>query len=64
MSSEEEIARLRRRVAELEEELSSVKSNHPARTKIQQMSAEVVDSNPYRSGYPNPYLLLRQPLSF
>ena len=49
MSSEEEIARLKRRVAELEHELNSIKTkNHPGRNKIQQMSSEVVDSNPYR----------------
>ena len=49
MSCEDEIARLKRRVAELEQELSSARKNNPGRTKIQQMSAEVVDSNPYRS---------------
>ena len=49
MSSEEdEIARLKRRVSELERELSAVRGNQPTRTKIEQMSAEVVDSNPYR----------------
>ena len=48
MSSEEEVARLKRRVSELEQELSSMRANQPARTKIEQMSAEVVDSNPYR----------------
>lgn len=48
MSSEEdEIARLKRRVSELERELSAIRDNQPARTKIEQMSAEVVDSNPY-----------------
>lgn len=51
MSSEEdEIARLKRRVSELEQELTSVRGSLPVRTKIEQMSAEVVDSNPYRSG--------------
>ena len=50
MSSEEaEIARLKRRVSELENELSSIRGGHTGRTKIKQMSAEVVDSNPYRS---------------
>lgn len=49
MSSEDEIARLKRRIAELERELSSSNgTNHPGRTKILEMSAEVVDSNPYR----------------
>ena len=49
MSSEEEIARLKRRVAELEHELSFVKTvSQPARSRIEQMSSEVVDSNPYR----------------
>lgn len=59
MSSEEdEIARLKRRVSELERELSSVRDNQPARTKIEQMSAEVVDSNPYRSEYSLEYKMV------
>lgn len=50
MSSEDEIARLKRRIAELEGELRSAgNTDHPGRTKIKEMSAEVVDSNPYRS---------------
>ena len=48
MEAEAEISRLRRRVAELEEELSAARTGGPRREKIQQMSAEVVDSNPYR----------------
>jgi phage shock protein A len=52
MSTEDdEVARLKRRVSELEQELISVRDNQPARTKIEQMSAEVVDSNPYRYEY-------------
>ncbi len=52
MSTEEdEVARLKRRVSELEQELIAVRDSQPARTKIEQMSAEVVDSNPYRYMY-------------
>lgn len=51
LSEEDEVARLKRRVSELEQELSSVRASQPARTKIEQMSAEVVDSNPYRYEY-------------
>jgi len=46
--AEREIALLKDRVAELEQELTSVRRNGPRRERIQQMSAEVVDSNPYR----------------
>ena len=46
--AEREIALLKDRVAELERELTSVRRNGPRRERIQQMSAEVVDSNPYR----------------
>ena len=46
--TELEIARLKDRVAELERELTTVRRDGPRREKIQRMSAEVVDSNPYR----------------
>ena len=39
---------LERRIKELEDEVATLKSQAPRRTKIAQMSAEVVDSNPYR----------------
>ena len=39
---------LERRIKDLEEEVASLKNVAPKRSKIAQMSAEVVDSNPYR----------------
>ncbi len=45
---ETEVARLRDRVAYLEGELDMVRKAAPHREKIEQMSAEVVDTNPYR----------------
>ena len=47
MDAEREIAPLKDRVAELERELTLVRRNGPRRERIQQMSAEVVESNPY-----------------
>ena len=48
-STMETVQQLKTRVAELEAELTALKQSQP-RTKIDQMSAEVVDSNPYRYG--------------
>ena len=48
---EAEVQRLRERVAQLEQELSAAhvtKGGGVQRERIAQMSAEVVDSNPYR----------------
>ena len=46
---EDEVDRLRQQVARLEEQLEAAKaSKKKAREKITGMSAEVVDSNPYR----------------
>ena len=47
-TAEQEIARLKARVTELETELGEARRERPHREKIQHMSAEVVDSNPYR----------------
>ncbi|XP_066441618.1 ubiquitin-like modifier-activating enzyme 5 isoform X1 [Eleutherodactylus coqui] len=48
MAADRLVEELRARVRELEEELTRVRSNHGnRRARIQQMSAEVVDSNPY-----------------
>ena len=44
---EAEVVQLRARVAELERQLEAVRAG-PRREKIHTMSAEVVDSNPYR----------------
>lgn len=50
----ESVERLRQRVEELEQELARERSRrsegdgHCGRTRIQEMSDEVVDSNPYR----------------
>lgn len=43
-----ELEQLKSRVAELEHELDVVKKSASGRGRITQMSAEVVDSNPYR----------------
>ena len=47
-TAEQEIARLKARVKELERELGEARRERPHREKIEHMSAEVVDSNPYR----------------
>ena len=47
-TAEQEIAHLKARVTELERELGEARCERPHREKIQHMSAEVVDSNPYR----------------
>lgn len=39
---------LQLRIKELEEKLKAIEKNAPYREKIVNMSAEVVDSNPYR----------------
>jgi hypothetical protein len=43
------VEELKERVAELERELEALKGSSP-RQKIDTMSSEVLDSNPYRSG--------------
>lgn len=43
----EEVVELRARVAELEQQLAAATSQQK-REKVERMSAEVVDSNPYR----------------
>ena len=50
MEDKEELAKLRLRVAELETEVAAMKSSDEVikRGKIDKMSSEVVDSNPYR----------------
>jgi ubiquitin-like modifier-activating enzyme 5 len=48
LSSMSTVAELKARVAELEKELNSLNKDSAAkRDKIEKMSAEVVDSNPY-----------------
>jgi hypothetical protein len=42
-----EIEKLKKQVEELQKQLETVKSNANKREKIEKMSAEVVDSNPY-----------------
>lgn len=39
---------LERRIEDLEREIASLRNGVPRRSKIAEMSAEVVDSNPYR----------------
>lgn len=48
MAKTEREAELEQRIKDLECEIASLKSNAPRRRKIVEMSAEVVDSNPYR----------------
>ncbi len=50
MAEDSEVIRLRRRVVELEKKLAAVRRSGEVvkRTKIDKMSSEVVDSNPYR----------------
>lgn len=43
-----EIETLRQKIKELENELREKKDKDAAREKIEHMSGEVVDSNPYR----------------
>lgn len=45
---ETELSQLRERVHQLEMELETLKRNSSGRQKIDEMSSEVVDSNPYR----------------
>lgn len=47
---DKELTKLRLRVAELENEIASMRASDEAirREKIDKMSSEVVDSNPYR----------------
>ena len=45
-SQNEEV--LLRKIKELEDELAALKADGPKRNKIERMSGEVVDSNPYR----------------
>ena len=47
MASTCEVAELKKRISELEGLLSK-QNNVQARKKIEEMSSEVVDSNPYR----------------
>lgn len=54
-STMEEVQMLRDRVRQLEDELEEMKRTNVGREKIPKMSAEVVDSNPYRSGYRTAY---------
>ena len=53
----QELERLRARVNELEQQLQKA---GPRRQKIDQMSAEVIDSNPYRCVYIQPYSLYKK----
>lgn len=48
MAKTEREEELERRIADLESEVTSLKRSVPRRNKITEMSAEVVDSNPYR----------------
>ena len=45
----EDLETLKARIKELEEILAQQNDTQPARSKIDKMSSEVVDSNPYRS---------------
>lgn len=44
----ESVEELKNKIAELEAQLAKTQENAPIREKIQNMSSEVVDSNPYR----------------
>ena len=61
--SQEELQRLRKRVQELEQILEAQNNGESndktRRQKIQEMSSEVVDTNPYRCSTMPPTLLLR-----
>lgn len=48
MAKTEREEELERRITDLESEIASLKRSLPRRNKIAEMSAEVVDSNPYR----------------
>ena len=48
---EDEVKRLKERISQLKKELESLKTSRGTREKIEQMSSEVVDSNPYRYWY-------------
>lgn len=48
MNSTEEIEQLKLRIKELEDKLNNRNINDGVREKIEIMSSEVVDSNPYR----------------
>lgn len=48
MAKTEREEELERRIRDLESEVASLKSEAPKRSRISEMSAEVVDSNPYR----------------
>ena len=48
MATSEKEEALKRRIRELEEELAAIKRDGPKRSKIEKMTGEVVDSNPYR----------------
>ncbi len=45
---EEELVSLRARVASLEKEVTVLRATGSRRERIQRMSAEVIDTNPYR----------------
>ena len=42
------VEELHSRIVQLEKELNALKNGGPVREKITEMTAEVVDSNPYR----------------
>lgn len=48
MAKTEREKELEQRIKDLEEEVASLRNAAPRRSKIAEMSAEVVDSNPYR----------------
>jgi len=48
MAKTEREEELERRIAELESEVDALRKAGPKRDRIKTMSAEVVDSNPYR----------------
>jgi len=51
----EELAKLQSKIVELENEIKSLRKGVAVREKIEQMSSEVVDSNPYRYVTKNMY---------
>ena len=48
MAKTEREEELEQRIKDLESEIASLKFSGPRRKKVAEMSAEVVDSNPYR----------------
>lgn len=44
----ESVEELKNKISQLEAQLAKAQGNAPIRQKIQNMSSEVVDSNPYR----------------